>query len=154
MAYPARPNARPVGELIGGALDPIVKKRGLARAELLAWWPDIVGAAYADATAPERIRWPRAGQGGATLVVRCDPALALQLAHETERVRERLNGFFGYPAVARVSIVQQRIAARERPAAPREPAAIPAALDGRLDRCDAPLRESLRELARQVLARS
>ena len=59
------------------------------------------------ATAPERIRWPRDGKA-ATLVVRCDPSLSLQFAHETDRVRERLNAYFGYPAVGAVRIVQQR----------------------------------------------
>ena len=57
-----KPAAKPVAELIGKTLDPIVRKRGLARAELLSWWPDIVGAAYAGRTAPERIRWPRDGK--------------------------------------------------------------------------------------------
>jgi hypothetical protein len=65
-----------VAELIGPALDPIVRKRGLARAEIVAWWPDIVGAAYAGVTAPERNRWPRDGKA-ATLVVRCDPGAGL-----------------------------------------------------------------------------
>src|SRR5918997_1964335 len=105
MSPPARPNARSVAELISGALDPLVRKRGLARAELIAWWPDIVGPAYAGRTVPERIRWPRDGKA-ATLFVRCDPSLALQLAHETDRVRERLNSYFGYPAVGAVKIVQ------------------------------------------------
>ena len=108
MAHPSRPAAKSVAELIGKALDPLVRKRGLARAELIAWWPDIVGAAYAGRTAPERIRWPRDGKA-ATLVVRCDPALALQFAHETDRVRERLNAYFGYPAVGVVKIVQQPV---------------------------------------------
>ena len=107
VPHPSRPAAKPVAELIGKSLDPIARKRGLARAELLAWWPDIVGAAYAGRTAPERIRWPRDGKA-ATLVVRCDPSLALQFAHETDRVRERLNAYFGYPAVGAVRIVQQR----------------------------------------------
>ena len=64
-----------VAELIGATLDPIARKRGLARAELISWWPDIVGEAYAGRTVPERIRWPRDGTA-ATLFVRCDPSLS------------------------------------------------------------------------------
>ena len=44
----------------------------------------------------------------ATLFVRCDPALALQLSYEADRMRERLNGYFGYPAVGAIRIVQRR----------------------------------------------
>ena len=154
MSPPARPKAKPVAELIGPALDPLVRKRGLARAELISWWPDIVGAAYAGRTAPERINWPRDGKA-ATLFIRCDPSLALQLSYETDRVRERLNSYFGYPAVGAIRIVQQRIG--EGKSAPvvqgPEPQASPA-LEGRLAGVEGRLQASLRTLGRRVLAGS
>jgi hypothetical protein len=154
VSHPSRPAAKAVAELISQTLDPIARKRGLARAELLSWWPDIVGAAYAGHTAPERIRWPRDGTA-ATLVVRCDPALALQFAHETGRVRERLNAYFGYPAVGAVRIVQREIrSAAVAPAKPNAEPPIPPATERRLADFDSPLQESLRALARKVLAGS
>jgi hypothetical protein len=153
VSYPGRPAARPVAELIGNTLDPVMRKRGLARAELLSWWPDIVGAAYAGHTAPEKVRWPRDG-GAGTLFVACDPALALQFSYEADRVRERLNGFFGHAAIGAVRIVQKRIA--ETPAEPAGApvaAEIPPPLEEKLRDLDGPLQDSLRELARSVLAR-
>jgi hypothetical protein len=153
MVNPARPAAKSVAELIGGSLDPLVRKRGLARAELIGWWPDIVGEAYAGRTVPERIKWGRDGR--ATLVVRCDPSLALQFSYETERVRERLNGYFGYPAVSTLRIVQHRVggeeAAKEKAAA--EPP-FPESWDERLAGMDRPLGDALRTLGRRILARS
>ena len=153
MSHPGRPAARPIAELIGPALDPIVRKRGLARAEIISWWPDIVGAAYAEHTAPERIRWPRDGKA-ATLVVRCDPAVALQLSYETDPVRERLNGYFGYPAVGAVRIVQQKTGTANGPAKPPKQPDIPSGLEARLGAFDGPLREAFLALGRQVLAKS
>ena len=154
MSHPARPNAKSVAELIGGTLDPLVRKRGLARAELISWWPDIVGEAYAGRTVPERIRWPRDGTA-AVLFVRCDPSLALQFSYEADRVRERLNAYFGYPAVGAVRIVQRRIGP-EAVVAEASPAErrIPAALEERIARLEKPLGELLRTLGRRVLARS
>lgn len=151
----SRPQARSLAELIGPTLDPVLRKRGLARSELFAWWPEIVGETYARSAAPERIRWPRGG-GAAVLFVRCDPAVAMQLTYERDRIRERLNGFLGYPAVAEVRIRQQPLA---RPAAvealaPPVDAARLAALDQRLGPVDGPLRDALAELGRLVLARS
>jgi hypothetical protein len=139
--------------LIGKSLDPIVKKRGLARAELLAWWPDIVGAAYAGRTVPERIRWPRDGTA-ATLFVCCDPSLALQFQHEADHVRKRLNSYFGYPAVGAIRIVQRTIGMAEEKAKPQPEPQIDPAMESRLQRFDGPLRESFRALARGILARS
>jgi hypothetical protein len=153
VAHPTRPNARSVAELIGKALDPLARKRGLARAELIAWWPEIVGAAYAGRTAPERIRWARDGRA-ATLVVRCDPSVALPFAHETSRVRERVNSYFGYPAVAAVRIVQQPVGVQREKTAPAPPRELPPALAGKLEGIDGPLKESLRALGKNILART
>jgi hypothetical protein len=151
---PTRPNAKSVAELVGRALDPIAKKRGLARAELIAWWPDIVGTAYSGRTAPERIRWARDGKP-ATLVVRCDPSVALPFAHETSRVRERVNTYFGYPAVGAVRIVQQPVGGElEKKPAPTSPRELSPALAGKLDRIDGPLRDSLEKLGKSILART
>jgi hypothetical protein len=159
----ARPQARLVGELVGPTLDPVIRKRGLAKADILAWWPDIVGKAYAGKSRPERIRWPRASDpdgGAATLVVRCDPSVALQLAHETDQVRERLNRFLGFQAVGVVRIVQHPIAPEpgKRPeTTPQSRTADPARLaklEARLKPLDEPLAQSLKALGRNVLARS
>ena len=152
MSYPGRPAAKPVAELIGPALDPIVRKRGLARAEIISWWADIVGAAYAGHTAPERIRWPRDGKA-ATLVVRCDPAIALQFSYEADRVRERLNGYFGYAAVGAVRIIQQKIGASPAVEPPAEPD-VPSGLEDRLGGFDGPLKDAFLAIGRQVLAKS
>jgi len=153
LSPPARPNAKSVAELIGPALDPLVRKRGLARAELISWWPDIVGAAYAGRTAPERIRWPRDGKA-ATLFVRCDPSLALQFSYETDRVRERLNSYFGYPAVGAIRIVQHRIGPEAAPAQNAPEPESPPELEERLAGLEGPLQDALRTLGRRVLAGS
>ena len=154
MSHPARPAAKSVAELLGGTLDPLLRKRGLARAELLSWWPEIVGETYGGRTAPERIRWPRDGTA-ATLFVRCDPAVALQFAHESDRVRERLNGYFGYAAIGAVRIVQQRVGAGPAPQPePLREAALSDSTEDRLAGFEGPLQDSLRALGRRVLARS
>jgi hypothetical protein len=155
LPHPTRPAAKSVAELLGPSLDPVLRKRGLARAELLSWWPDIVGAAYAPYTAPDHIRWPRDGRA-ATLFVRCDAAVALQFAHEADRVRERLNGYFGYAAVGALRIIQQPLK-KEAPApertAPPLPE-LPAAIEERMGGLEPSLGESLRTLGRHILARS
>lgn len=155
----ARPQARPIGELVGQTLDPVIRKRGLAKADILAWWPEIVGKAYAGKTRPERIRWPRASDpdgGAATLVIRCDPSVALQLAHETGQIRGRLNRFLGFQAVGAVRIIQHPLGA-EPEAPPHSHTADAdrlAALEARLKPFDEPLAQSLKAFGRNVLARS
>lgn len=104
--------------LVGKVLDPVVAKRGFATVDLIAAWPEIVGARFADCTAPEKIVWPRgdtnAGRPG-TLVVRVDGPQAVLVQHETDQIRERVNGFLGYAAIAQVRLVQAPVARPQRP---------------------------------------
>ncbi len=85
--------------------------------------------------------------------------MALQLAHETEQVRERLNRFLGFQAVGAVRIVQHPVAAGQQnlPQAPRQGRAADAArlamLEARLKPFDKPLAEALQALGRNVLGR-
>ncbi len=154
MVKQRKSSARPIASLIGKTIDPVIRKRGLAKAELLAWWPEIVGADYADATMPDRIRWPKDGSA-AVLFVRCDPAFALPLEYEREAVRQRLNGFLGFPAIGEVRILQHPLRKAKDVEKPPEPD--PQKLDDlarRLGDCEEPLNASLLALGRQILARS
>ncbi len=150
-------SAKSLNELIGSALEPAVRKRGLARVDILSWWPEIVGTAYAGSTRPHSIKWPRAtGADAAVLVVRCDPSVALQLAHERDAIRDRLNGFLGYPAIGDIRIVQHPLRSlppQESPDGDVDPEAV-RALDRRLDGMDPGLRDAFLAFGSAVLARS
>eukprot|EP01037_Dinobryon_pediforme_P020078 gene20078-20615_t len=155
--------AQPLADLTGSLLAPAAKKRGFASVDLFAYWPEIVGPAYADHTQPERLSWPRRLEDGgeqgfvpATLVVRCEGARALLLQHEEPVIVERINAIFGYKAVAKLRIVQKPI---ERFTVTR-PKALPplsAAAERDLARevaviADPGLREALTRLGRAVKA--
>lgn len=115
----------PVAELLVDVLRPAAKKRGFASTDLFTHWAEIVGAAYRDVTQPERLTWPRRLDDGgedafepATLTVRCEGARALLFQHDAPRILERINAHFGFPAVARLKIVQKPI---DRPKVARPP---------------------------------
>jgi len=156
MTQPVRKaRAKPIGELIGGTLDPLLRKRGLARAELIRWWPEIVGPRYAGVTAPQRISWPRTGEGrAATLVIHVDPAVALPLSYELDGVRDRLNGFLGFRAVGAIRLVQHPFPApREEKPRAADPQ-VEARLAPRLAGVEGPLRDALANLGKAILSRS
>ncbi|NNE82826.1 MAG: DUF721 domain-containing protein [Alphaproteobacteria bacterium] len=134
---------------------PIRKKRGLAEAALISDWPDIIGAALAAECLPLRIARGPDGTGG-TLHIRVSGALALELQHMQPQVIERINGYFGYQAIARIALQQGPISARKpasRPATPpsvEDAAALAVQLDGIVDD---DLRRALEALGRGVLGR-
>ena len=133
---------------------------GFAYAELLAQWPAIVGERLSAYCEPQRIKWPRAGEGerkmDGTLVIVASPGRSLDLQHEIPHIVERINGFYGYGAIGSIKIVQGTLTAKSvKPAAPILPEERVALLEGRLATvADPALKEALRRLGTGALSRS
>ena len=155
MTRARRKSAQPIAALIGKTIDPVIRARGLARADLLAWWPEIVGEAYSDVTVPDRIRWPKDGSA-AVLYIRCDPASALPLEYERENVRQRLNGFLGFPAVGEVRVLQYPLRHDQAEKQKRAEVDPQRAEDmaHRIGDTDDPLNAALLKLGLQILSRT
>ncbi len=103
---------------------PAFEHYGFAHGDLVAQWDAIVGDNIAARCSPERMVWPKGRDKaqrqteGATLTVRADHGAGLALSYETTAIIDRINGFFGYHAVAKIKIVQGARANRGKPAAP------------------------------------
>ena len=69
-------------------------------------WPQIVGADLARFCVPESLDFPRGRRDGATLRVVALPGRALEIQHLAPQIIERVNGHFGWAAVARMTIRQ------------------------------------------------
>jgi hypothetical protein len=112
---------RRLPDLLGRVLDPAARRRGLAEAKLLSEWPAIVGPRLAARSQPVRLT-RRPDRAGGVLSLHVGGAAALELQHSEPQVLERINGFFGYPAVARLHLIQAPPArAIEPPVAPEPP---------------------------------
>jgi hypothetical protein len=109
----ARRGPTMLAELVGRVLAPVSGRRGFATADLVAAWPDIVGAKYAECTRPQKIAWPRdedASADGGVLHLTVDGPRAVLIQHELGQIIERINAFLGYAAIARIRIVQGPVA--------------------------------------------
>lgn len=151
---------RALGEAVAALTRPIVAKRGFARAGLVAEWATIVGDRLASSSVPERVSYPPKQSRDGTLHLRvASGSLAMELQHLEPELIERINGYFGYPAIARVRLIQGPLpAAASRPARPLPPRSLTSeeehALGERLAGVgDADLRSALAALGRAVMAR-
>jgi hypothetical protein len=157
---PKRRGAVPLTALVGRIIDPVIAARGFANGDLVAAWPEIVGAAFAGWTEPERIVWPRGVAGKepppGILTLKADGPRAIYVQHELPQIIERVNRYLGYAAIAQVRIVQKPVAVRRkavRPSLRPLTAASESALSGRLaGLADDPLRQALDRLGRGVMA--
>jgi hypothetical protein len=106
--------ARAVGSFVPKLAAKAFERYGFHSAEIMTAWPRVVGNELAKFTAPERIKWPRGSgdadgtgvSGGATLVLRVDPARALDVEYRSAEIIDRINRYFGYRAVAMLRLVQ------------------------------------------------
>lgn len=87
--------------------------KGYAEAGLFTHWAEIAGASLAATSLPVKLSFPRGKRDEGTLTVRCGGAAALELQHLAPSVLERINGHFGYRAVARLRIEQGAVAGRK-----------------------------------------
>ena len=76
-------------------------------AALLDHWQEIVGPDYAQVTTPVKITFPHqpneARRRNGSLTVRLPKGLAMEFTYKTEQMRQRINSYFGYDAIGRIS---------------------------------------------------
>jgi hypothetical protein len=112
--------AKAVGSFVPALTRKSFEKFGFSTATLITDWAGIAGAELARYSAPERLKWPRGrgeedcdeGRPGAILVLRVDPARALDVEYRARQIIERINAYFGYRAVEAIRIVQAPLESR------------------------------------------
>ncbi len=121
--FAAPPTARfvpvkAVGSFVPALTRKAFEKFGFSTATLITDWARIVGAELATYTIPDKLKWPRGGdvvgimadddgeRRGATLILRVDPARALDVEYRARQILERINSYFGYRAIETVRLVQ------------------------------------------------
>ena len=120
---------RPLATFVGRCLSRSLARQGFAATELITRWPDIVGPEVAAHSAPVRIRWPRgrdqaqAGAVSATLVLRVEGPVAIEIQHLSGVILERINQFFGWRAIGKLVLQQGPLERRERRRPPAPPSA-------------------------------
>lgn len=155
--------SQPLADLVAPCIAPALSRFGFSEADLLLYWPEIVGERLAARCRPLRLRWPpraperRAPPEPATLMVLVDGAFAIELQHQADLVIERVNGFCGWRCVGRLTL-------RQGPVEPRLPgkSAMPSAEPAAVQRAEAAangiaddaLRDALIRLGGRALSRS
>ena len=145
--------ARAVSDMLPDVGRAAFRRFGFVQSSIVSRWREIVGERYAAVSSPESIRFPpgRRAEGVLTLVV--EGAHAPMMQHVAPVIVERVNRFFGYAAVERVSFKQGmvQLAKAKARAAPPSLRPIPTEMGESLRAIEDPeLRAVLEALARGV----
>jgi len=125
MAKPGPISAKPLSVLLSDVFSDAYAKQGFAARELVTRWAEIAGPEISVHCEPLKIQWPRPVEGQpqepATLVLRVDGPMALEIQHTSDIILQRVNRFFGWSAVGRLALRQGPLSRRDRPTASRAP---------------------------------
>lgn len=103
---------RPLSDLVPGLTKDIFGRKNLLFGKMLSQWAQIAGPEIAAIAMPLDLKFQRKGdkeKGGspqAVLHLAVKPAAALELSYQKNLLIERLNVFFGYPAIKDIKIIQ------------------------------------------------
>jgi len=112
---------RPVAASLPKLTAKAIGKHGFSEATLITDWSAIVGQELAAVSQPEKLAFSRGERTGGVLHIRVQGGVATELQHLEPMIVERINGHFGYGAVARLRLVHAPISRRQ--AQRREPEA-------------------------------
>jgi len=148
---PRRGHARAAGDLVGDIAGVSFKRFGFVQSAVVSRWGEIVGERYAKVSTPESVRFPQGKKSGGTLTLTVVGAHAPLMQHLTPLIVDRVNRFFGYPAVDKIAFRQGRVDTVKRPVRP-VPRAVPRELgEGLRQIADPGLRACLESLAAKLV---
>ena len=149
-AEPARSKrARAVSDLLPMAGGAAFRRFGFVQSSIVSRWREIVGVRYAAVSSPESIRFPAGRKKNGVLNLIVEGAHAPMMQHVAPTIVERVNAFFGYPAVGRVAFRQGIVQAARAKARHAPPSLRPlgaGAPSGQALDIPAELGDSLREI--------
>ena len=123
MAKPRPISAKPLSVLLSDVFSDAYAKQGFAARELVTRWAEIAGPEIAAHSEPLKMQWPRPVEGQpqepATLVLRVEGPMALEIQHSSDVILQRVNRFFGWSAVGRLALRQAPLSRRDATEASR-----------------------------------
>lgn|SRR5690554_1228807 len=148
-----------LGDMIGTALDPALRRRGFASRDLIAHWQTIAPTPWDKVAMPDKLVWPRRDRPapeGAVLHLRCIEGYGLALTHEGPAIAASVNRYFGYLIVGSVRLSPLPLVPEKAPVKParhlpQETIASIKAATGTIE--DAGLRLALENLGRGLMGR-
>src|ERR1700712_5482993 len=122
MSKPGPISAKPLSVLLSDVFSDAYARQGFAARELVTRWAEIAGPEVAAHSEPLKIQWPRPVEAQptepATLVLRVEGPMALEIQHASDVILQRVNRFFGWSAVGRLALRQGAPWRRGKPKTP------------------------------------
>ncbi|MEQ1756399.1 MAG: DciA family protein [Micropepsaceae bacterium] len=144
----------PLGKSALALLQAHLQKRGFAQIEIVTRWPEIAGQGLSAHCVPQKLA--SSASGGSTLTLLADDRAAIELQHQTPKLIDKINRYFGKPVVSKIKVIAGELPRQASPPVIRRlTAAEEADLAQWTARIEDPaLRDALTRLGRNALGES
>jgi len=121
--------ARSVADMLPDIGRASFRRFGFVQSSVVSRWAEIVGDRYARVSSPESLRFPEGRRAEGVLTLRVDGAHGTMMQHVAPTIIERVNRFFGYPAVARIVFRREAMPPKPAPTRIAPPSVKPVSVD-------------------------
>ena len=104
-----------VGPLIVDAITPICQQNGFIQARILLEWEYIVTPQFAQFCTPLKVTFPLKQRHNGRLLLRATSSMATEIAYLEPHILNRINQYFGYQAISKISLLQGPISKKTTP---------------------------------------
>jgi hypothetical protein len=99
----------------------VFRKYGFSSSEVLTRWADVVGPDMAKHTEPIRFQFQKGKRGHGTLHLKVEGSFAPALQHLAPLLMEKVNMFYGYKVVGKITIIQGPVDNSDSVQKPKKP---------------------------------
>ncbi len=107
-----------VGPLIVDAITPICQQNGFVQARILLEWEYIVTPQFAQFCTPLKVTFPLKQRNNGRLLLRATSSMATEISYLEPLILSRINQYFGYQAISKISLLQGPITRKTLPQKP------------------------------------
>lgn len=96
---------RKLSLLVDLLLTPLCHKQGFVHAQIILNWSSIVGEHFARLCKPLKLTFPYKDRSQGRLYLTAPSVLSLELHFQHEQILEKINQYFGYKAIHKITIL-------------------------------------------------
>ena len=101
-----------VGPLVLDAITPICQQNGFVQARILLEWDYIVTPQFSQFCTPLKVTFPLKQRHNGRLLLRATSSMATEISYLEPLILSRINQYFGYQAISKISLQQGPVAKR------------------------------------------
>ena len=95
-----------VGDSLPKIIDKNIKKKNFIEVSLINKWKEIVGVDIADLCYPLKVNFSNTKDSNGVIFLKTIRGKSIEIDFKGEEIMEKLNQYFGYKAIDKISIVQ------------------------------------------------